>query len=325
MEKFPKISIVTPSYNQGKYIEQTIDSILSQNYPNLDYIIIDGGSSDNSPEIIRKYEKYLSYWVSEKDKGQSDAINKGISKASGKIFNWINSDDWLRENVLFDIAEAFQDPNTLLFAGVVSQAREGVFTDLAGTRVFENPAKTVGFAAVNQPAMFYDFEVFKSLGGVTPELHFCMDQEMFIKFLFRYGQERIFSSKRVMVNFRIHAEAKSWDMTPFVRDTSSIFASVALQNSLEAYAGQFSKLNGTPHLKEYVFRLDTPFPDKEFLERSFQYFLFAAGEHFYYEKKYAKSFRYFSAVKKDLLDLKDAKLATAYLKDCVVSAFKSLL
>ena len=144
-----RISIVTPSFNQGKYLEQTIDSILSQNYANLDYIIIDGGSSDNSVEIIRKYEKYLSFWVSEKDKGQSDA--------HGDIFNWINSDDWLREGTLKHIAEAFENPQTLLFAGNIVHVRGQEITPMAGTRVFNNPAKTIGFAAVNQPAIKWTF------------------------------------------------------------------------------------------------------------------------------------------------------------------------
>ena len=82
-------SIITPSYNQGQYIEQTIQSVLNQNYPNLEYIIIDGGSTDNTVEIIKKYEKHLKFWVSEKDKGQANAINKGLQYCTGEIFNWI--------------------------------------------------------------------------------------------------------------------------------------------------------------------------------------------------------------------------------------------
>src|SRR5690606_10615120 len=107
LNKLPKISIVTPSYNQGQFIEETILSIISQNYPNLEYIIIDGGSTDNTVDIIKKYENHLKYWVSEADKGQADAINKGLQHCTGDIFNWINSDDYLESNSLFTIANAY--------------------------------------------------------------------------------------------------------------------------------------------------------------------------------------------------------------------------
>ena len=90
---YPRISIVTPSYNQGQFIEQTIRSVLLQNYPNLEYIIIDGGSTDNTVETIEKYEQYITYWVSEPDRGQSHAINKGFARCTGEIMAWLNSDD----------------------------------------------------------------------------------------------------------------------------------------------------------------------------------------------------------------------------------------
>ena len=104
---YPKISIVTPSYNQTQFLERTILSVLNQNYPNLEYIIIDGGSTDESVEIIKKYEKYLYYWVSEKDKGQSAAINKGFRKSKGEILAWQNSDDIYFPGVFKYIAKLF--------------------------------------------------------------------------------------------------------------------------------------------------------------------------------------------------------------------------
>src|SRR5262249_529742 len=107
LTELPSITIVTPSYNQVAYIEETIESVLSQGYPRLEYIIIDGGSTDGSVEIIRKYEKHLAYWVSEKDKGQSDAINKGFRRATGEIFNWLCSDDTLEPGALVRVGEAF--------------------------------------------------------------------------------------------------------------------------------------------------------------------------------------------------------------------------
>ena len=107
MSKSPKITLVTPCFNSAKYIEQTILSIIKQDYENLEYIIIDGGSTDGTVEIIQKYEDKIAYWVSEPDNGQSEAINKGIAKATGDIFNWVNADDYLESNALSQVAKAF--------------------------------------------------------------------------------------------------------------------------------------------------------------------------------------------------------------------------
>jgi glycosyltransferase involved in cell wall biosynthesis len=106
---WPHISIVTPSYNQGQFIEETIRSVLLQGYPNLEYIIIDGGSTDNTVEIIEKYESWISYWVSEKDSGQSDALNKGFAIGDGQICAYINSDDIFLPNALSKVSLAYAE------------------------------------------------------------------------------------------------------------------------------------------------------------------------------------------------------------------------
>ena len=117
---WPKISVVTPSYNQGKFIEETIRSILLQSYPNLEYIIIDGGSTDDSVQIIRKYEQWLTYWVSEPDRGQAHAINKGFARCTGELMGWINSDDSLFPNALHYLAVAHQkQPQAILLGNVL--------------------------------------------------------------------------------------------------------------------------------------------------------------------------------------------------------------
>jgi glycosyltransferase involved in cell wall biosynthesis len=115
----PKISIVTPSLNQGKYLEKTILSILEQNYPNLEHIVIDGGSTDGTLDVIKKYEKYLKYWVSQPDTGQANAINKGLKKATGDLLTWLNSDDYYMPGALRKFAEAYsKNPQAGVFVGI---------------------------------------------------------------------------------------------------------------------------------------------------------------------------------------------------------------
>src|SRR6266545_7078787 len=115
--QWPRVTIVTPSFNQGNFLEATIRSVLLQGYPDLEYIVMDGGSTDNSVEIIEKYSSWLSYWVSEPDSGQSDAINRGLKRASGDFATWINSDDMLCKNALVDHASQVGFDATTIYVG----------------------------------------------------------------------------------------------------------------------------------------------------------------------------------------------------------------
>lgn len=179
---WPKISIVTPSFNQGNFIEETILSILNQKYPNLEYIIIDGASSDNTLKIIEKYKSQLHYFISEKDNGQSDALVKGFSKATGQILNWINSDDILNEYALLNVANAFLN-NKIDFmhsrnAIIDMQSNligymPNYIDNLKLRYLYEMPH--------GQQSAFFSTEIYNKVSGINPNLSFSMDYELYVK------------------------------------------------------------------------------------------------------------------------------------------------
>lgn len=208
---YPKISIVTPSFNQGPYLEQTIQSVLDQNYPNLEYIIIDGGSTDESVEIIKKYERYLTYWVSEPDKGQSEALNKGLAKCTGEIFNWINSDDYLEPGALLKIGEAFKNTNADIVCGYtrIFEEESGVEILRHRTTLFRSVEASLIQQRINQPAMYYRLPIINDLGGININLHYSMDLELWFRYLCSRGQNRMIFMDDLFAHFRIHGKSKT--------------------------------------------------------------------------------------------------------------------
>jgi glycosyltransferase involved in cell wall biosynthesis len=177
---WPRISIITPSYNQGQYIEETIRSVLLQGYPDLEYHLIDGGSTDATVEIIRKYEPWLSSWVSEKDKGQSDAINKGFAKCDGEIFNWMCSDDVLTAGALRVVAERFiTRPETDAVAGACfCQYDEEPEKNVVRQVDWKGWELTPYAAAIWQPSCYFRRSLIARKDLVRQDLHYCMDREL---------------------------------------------------------------------------------------------------------------------------------------------------
>lgn len=204
-----RMSIVTPSYNQNQFIEETIRSVLLQGYPNLEYIIIDGGSTDGSIEIIQKYEKFLTYWVSEPDKGQSHALNKGVERITGEIFTFINSDDMLRPNTLVKVATNFsQQPSTcVLYGGHIEIDKDGKliqeFTH-PGTIYWEDLA--LGRTYQPQPGTFWRTQAFLLTGNFRENLHYFFDQEFFIRLLMHYN---LSTTKDLFACNRIYSQTKT--------------------------------------------------------------------------------------------------------------------
>lgn len=181
---WPRISIVTPSYNQGQYIEETIRSVLLQGYPDLEYIIIDGSSTDGSVEIIRKYERWLTYWVSEKDRGQVEALTKGFAHVSGKYLNWINSDDYLLPNALEAVSSiAFAATNPDLVSGARLQHIDGALRLCQNTWQEMWPFYLAGFPDFPQEATFFSDIVWQNVSGFDGNLNYIFDVAFYYKAL----------------------------------------------------------------------------------------------------------------------------------------------
>lgn len=227
----PKISIVMPSYNQAKYLERTILSVLNQNYPNFEFIIIDGGSTDGSVEIIRKYEGHLAYWHSGPDSGQSNALNHGFSKATGDIVGWMNSDDLYLPGAFGRVVEAFRVRPE---AGVVF----GDWWEIDS----EDEVTSVNYAFdfslghfihegfhLNSQAMFWRREAHERFGEFDVKLHRTMDYDLILRLGLVEGQDAFFRIPHSLVCFRRHEEQKTRGYDRVVRDEHR---RIALKNGI---------------------------------------------------------------------------------------------
>lgn len=206
---FPLVSIVTPSYNQGQFLEATVRSVTEQEYPNIEYFIIDGGSTDGSIEIIKKYAKGLAGWVSEKDKGQTDAINKGFARASGEIFAWLNSDDTYEPGAITEAVEYLQSNNDI---GMVYG--EANFINELGNVIGRFPAAQTdlkrlqqGYVHIPQQASFWRSDLWRKVGPLDPSFYFAMDYDLWVR-LARVTRLQ-FVPHHVWANFRLHSSGKS--------------------------------------------------------------------------------------------------------------------
>jgi glycosyltransferase involved in cell wall biosynthesis len=179
----PRITIVTPSFNQADYLEATIKSVLDQNYPSLEYIVVDGGSTDGSVDIIKRYESHLAYWVSEPDNGQTDAINKGFARATGDLLGWLNSDDLYEPGALYRIAAHFQvHPACRLVYG------QGDYCDERGWRTTPcayvqpyDPRLLRSVDYILQPASFWQRELWQEVGPLSLHYSWGFDWEWFLR------------------------------------------------------------------------------------------------------------------------------------------------
>ncbi|WP_214073510.1 glycosyltransferase family 2 protein [Mucilaginibacter sp. dw_454] len=204
---YPKISVITPSYNQGGFIEQTILSVIGQQYPNLEYIIIDGGSTDNTVEVIKKYGQYITYWISESDNGQADAINKGFERATGDILCWLNSDDYYLPGVLAKVAGLLDTSQPqLLFGNCIHLDESKNFTHGS----YFDPQKPWDINTgdyITQPSSFWTRKAWEQTGPLNAELHFGFDWEWYARA--NHAGVKFIPSTVYFSVYRLHSQQKS--------------------------------------------------------------------------------------------------------------------
>jgi GT2 family glycosyltransferase len=207
LPKQPLISIVTPSYNQAQYIEQTLHSVLEQGYPRIEYLVVDGASTDASVEVIKKYADKLSWWVSEKDSGQGEAINKGLARAKGEIIAWLNSDDYYLPGTLSKIVNTFEEnPDVVMVYGDMLAVDENGQT--INTLKYKQLSlqDLLCFQIIGQPSVFFRREVLEQTGGLDTSFHFLLDHHLWIRIA---QQGKILHVPQLWSAARYHAEAKN--------------------------------------------------------------------------------------------------------------------
>jgi len=209
MTESPLVSIVTASFNQARYLEATINSVLGQEYPRIEYIIVDGGSTDGSVDVIKKYADKLAWWVSEKDKGQTDAINKGFNRATGEILAWLNSDDtynpgaisqavkYLLENP--EVGLVYADCNFIDEEDRIIGKFNSAQTDLRKLRE--------GYVHIPQQTMFFRAKYWKELGPLDPSFYFAMDYDLWTRIAARAPFKYL--AGKTWANFRLHTSGKT--------------------------------------------------------------------------------------------------------------------
>lgn len=233
-KKLPRITVITPSFNQGQYLEATIRSVLLQRYPNLQYIVVDGGSSDQSSQVIHRYAPLIDHVIQEPDKGQSDAICKGLVLADGELFNWINSDDLLAPGVLWNLAAAASKQADLYaFCVQAFDDQQDLYTmrnrDLSALAMLR-----ADDYAFSQPGLWFRLNHLRSVGGIDASLHYGFDWDLLVRYLASFGTVHYLPG--LGAKFRLHQQSKTMTELAKANETENRFKQEAdlIRTKLEA-------------------------------------------------------------------------------------------
>ena len=247
----PLVSIVTPSFNQAHFLEETIKSVLGQIYPHIEYIIMDGGSTDGSVDVIKKYEGKLAHWESVKDKGQTDAINKGFNRAKGEILAWLNSDDtYASPHTIADAVNYLvAHPETaLVYADCDFINEMGDVIGKFASRQTDYAKLRSGFVHIPQQTMFFRAKYWKELGPLDPSFYFAMDYDLWVR-IAKHAPLHYLPGK-TWANFRIHTSSKTnvndergWKemLRVHYRDGGSFFSPIVAKYYLRKIIGPLWK------------------------------------------------------------------------------------
>ncbi len=253
---WPKITVVTPSYNQGTFLEETMRSIILQEYPNLEWFVIDGGSTDKSLSLIEKYSPFIDFWVSESDKGQSHALNKGFSRASGDLFCWLNSDDVWLPNTLKEMAYWFRQGYEFVSADTHFIDAQGSFLRKSTNWQRENTLFDLlclwkEDVSPPQPAMFFSRHLFLEVGPIEESLNFTMDFDLWIK-MARHCQ--LLYVNQVWSLSRVHPEAKGVKASKKFVQEGQFLVKKALEKESWAFRWRYWWVKHTSkgHMARYV-------------------------------------------------------------------------
>ena len=282
----PKISIITPCYNQGRFLEENIVSVINQGYPNTEHIVIDDGSTDNTKEVLEQYKGNLAYSTTQRNSGQSDALNKAFDKATGEIIGWLNSDDYYAPGALNAVAEAFSDPAVNVVCGYSILFNDEGLHEKAPPTITETRGLEfhLRFPDINQPPTFFRRKTMAEITPLNTALKYVMDREMWIKYLQLYGINHTKTLNDILVYFRYHSTSNSQTkVDKFDDDYATILHWLALKNNLTEVANALASRYELVPSYTYSF---SKYPDAETTLNMIRFFFLKRGGLVYNESEF---------------------------------------